>query len=202
MSEQLKTDPVKLDDISPAKERLLHVAIDLFYEKGFERTTVRDIAAKAGILSGSLFHHFKSKQEILFTAMALTTRAMGENAKEAVEGIDDPVEQLRALILSELSSIHRGSGHAAFVLVDEWRSLDEGYRDIVLAMRDESYERCWEVALEGCAQNGLLKADPRIVRQHMRGANAWTKNWFRMDGKLSLQGLADETLNSFLTISS
>lgn len=108
--------------ISPAKARIVAKAVDLFYEKGFERTTVRDIAAATGILSGSLFHHFKNKQEILYTAMAMTTRGMGERAEAAVAGISDPVEQLKALIICELSSIHREDGHAAYVLVDEWRS--------------------------------------------------------------------------------
>ncbi|NVJ70850.1 MAG: TetR/AcrR family transcriptional regulator [Alphaproteobacteria bacterium] len=185
-------------EISPAKERLLRVAIDLFYEKGFERTTVRDIAARAGILSGSLFHHFKSKQEILYTAMALTTRSMGESAEAAVQGIDDPVEQLRALVVCELNSIHRESEHAAYVLVDEWRSLDSEHREAVLALRDSSYERCWDVALEGCKARGLLKTDAKIARQFIRGALAWTRNWYRPEGELTIAGLADEVLQSFL----
>ncbi|MFC4347337.1 TetR/AcrR family transcriptional regulator [Kordiimonas lipolytica] len=185
-------------EISRAKERILKEAIDLFYEKGFERTTVRDIAARAGILSGSLFHHFKSKQEILYTAMALTTRSMGESAEKAVEGLDDPVEQLRALVLNELNSIHRESGHAAYVLVDEWRSLEPQYRDAVLAIRDGSYDACWNSALEGCAAKGLLKGDPKITRQLIRGALAWTRNWFQPDGKMTLKALADEVLTTFL----
>ncbi|NVJ97492.1 MAG: TetR/AcrR family transcriptional regulator [Alphaproteobacteria bacterium] len=200
MTEALKQLLPDVENISPAKERLLRVAIDLFYEKGFERTTVRDIAARAGILSGSLFHHFKSKQEILFTAMALTTRGMGEAAEKAVDGLDDPVDQLRALVLCELSHVHRDGEHAAYVLVDEWRSLDEEYREAVLAIRDTSYERCWAEALDGCAAAGLIKSDPRIARQLIRGANAWSKNWFQTDGKLTLTDLADEVLANFLTL--
>lgn len=184
--------------ISPAKARIVAKAVDLFYEKGFERTTVRDIAAATGILSGSLFHHFKNKQEILYTAMAMTTRGMGERAEAAVAGISDPVEQLKALIICELSSIHREDGHAAYVLVDEWRSLDEASRDKVLALRDGSYEKCWMDALEGCAEKGLLKSPPKIARQLIRGALAWTRNWYRADGDLTLAGLADEVTNSFL----
>ncbi len=184
--------------ISPAKARIVAKAVDLFHEKGFERTTVRDIAAATGILSGSLFHHFKNKQEILYTAMAMTTRGMGERAEAAVAGISNPVEQLKALIICELSSIHREDGHAAYVLVDEWRSLDEASRDKVLALRDGSYEKCWMAALDGCDEQGLLKSPPKIARQLIRGALAWTRNWYRTDGDLTLAGLADEVTNSFL----
>ncbi|WP_417452181.1 TetR/AcrR family transcriptional regulator [Kordiimonas sp.] len=184
--------------ISPAKARIVAKAVDLFYEKGFERTTVRDIAAAAGILSGSLFHHFENKQEILYTAMAMTTRGMGERAEAAVAGIYDPEEQFRALVLCELSSIHREDGHAAYVLVDEWRSLDEASREKVLSLRDGSYEKCWLRALEGCAAKGLLTSPPKVARQLVRGALAWTRNWYRPDGDLTLKGLADEVANSFL----
>ncbi|WP_286830733.1 MULTISPECIES: TetR/AcrR family transcriptional regulator [Kordiimonas] len=199
MTNAVKMNAPDVLEISPAKERILKEAIDLFYEKGFERTTVRDIAARAGILSGSLFHHFKSKQEILYTAMALTTRTMGESAEKAVEGITDPARQLRALILNELNSIHRETGHAAYVLVDEWRSLDDTYKEAVLAIRDNSYEACWDAALEGCAAKGLLKGDLRVTRQLIRGSLAWTRNWYQTDGKMTLAALADEVLATFLS---
>ncbi|TNE62554.1 MAG: TetR/AcrR family transcriptional regulator [Alphaproteobacteria bacterium] len=199
-----KTQAVSVDSvaplgpISPAKARILAVAVDLFHEKGYERTTVRDIAERTGILSGSLFHHFKSKQEILYTAMAMTTQAMGQSAEAAVTGVDDPVAQLKALILMELNSIHREDGHAAYVLVDEWRSLDPEHAAAVLKLRDGSYERCWMAALEGCADKGILKNNPRIARQLLRGALAWTRTWFRADGALTLPGLADEVCGTFL----
>ncbi|WP_417461533.1 TetR/AcrR family transcriptional regulator [Kordiimonas sp.] len=194
----MKSSAQRAQTISPAKARIVAKAIDLFYEKGFERTTVRDIAAATGILSGSLFHHFKNKQEILFTAMAMTTRDMGVRAEKAVEGITEPVAQLKALILCELYSIHREDGQAAYVLVDEWRSLDEVSREKVLALRDGSYEKCWDAALEGCDARGLLSSQPKVARQLIRGALAWTRNWYRPDGDMSLDMLADEVCGSFL----
>ncbi len=186
------------EDISPAKARILAVAIDLFYEKGFERTTVRDIAARAGILSGSLFHHFKNKQDILFTVMALTTRGMGESAEKAVEGLGEPAEKLRALILCELNHIHREGEHAAYVLVDEWRSLDEGYRQAVLELRDAHYEHCWIEALRECGGRGMLATNPKLARQLIRGATGGTKTWYRDDGPMTLSELADEILRTFV----
>ena len=58
-------------DDSP-RGRLLSAAAQLFREKGFDRTTVRDIAAAVGIQSGSIFHHFKSKEDILYSVMELS----------------------------------------------------------------------------------------------------------------------------------
>src|SRR3546814_5788897 len=47
------------------RDELLHIAAKLFAEKGFKNTTVRDIADAAGILSGSLYHHFDSKESMV-----------------------------------------------------------------------------------------------------------------------------------------
>lgn len=69
IAEQLVSDP------SSARGRLLNEAARLFRDKGYERTTVRDLAAAVGIQSGSLFHHFRTKEEILKAVMVETIRA-------------------------------------------------------------------------------------------------------------------------------
>ena len=63
-----------VSDPAGARGRLLHEAAKLFRDKGYERTTVRDLAAAVGIQSGSLFHHFRTKEEILKAVMVETIR--------------------------------------------------------------------------------------------------------------------------------
>src|SRR5690554_6288787 len=69
VAENLVSDP------ESARGRLLREAARLFREKGYERTTVRDLAAAVGIQSGSLFHHFRTKEEILKAVMVETIRS-------------------------------------------------------------------------------------------------------------------------------
>ncbi len=64
--------------------RLLRAAAHLFREKGYHRTTVRDIASLVGIQSGSLFHHFKSKEDILIQVMKETILICTEHLKTAI----------------------------------------------------------------------------------------------------------------------
>ena len=65
-------DEGQLTDPDSARGKLLQVAAHLFRNKGYERTTVRDLAGAVGIQSGSIFHHFKSKDEILRAVMEET----------------------------------------------------------------------------------------------------------------------------------
>ena len=73
----------RLTDPESARGKLLQSAAHLFRNKGFERTTVRDLASAVGILSGSIFHHFKSKDEILRAVMEETDGPSLEPPDEA-----------------------------------------------------------------------------------------------------------------------
>ncbi|MGB2249103.1 MAG: TetR/AcrR family transcriptional regulator, partial [Alcanivorax sediminis] len=91
-------------DDSP-RGRLLSAAAHLFRDKGFDRTTVRDIAASVGIQSGSIFHHFKSKEDILYAVMEEVIHFNTARLQKAVAGEVTAEGRLRALIREELQSI-------------------------------------------------------------------------------------------------
>ena len=69
---QQLVDEGQVTDPSSARGRLLSAAAHLFRLRGYDRTTVRDLGAALGIQSGSLFHHYKSKEEILKAVMRET----------------------------------------------------------------------------------------------------------------------------------
>jgi len=181
------TDPLS------AKGRLLAKAAKLFREKGYERTTVRDVAAAVGIQSGSIFHHFKSKEAILKAVMeevvVYNTFRMQTKLSHAVS----PREQVLALIMCELEAVNGVTGDAMSVLVYEWRSLSEANQHYILALRDE-YEQLWINALELAKEQGELTADTFILRRFLTGALSWTTTWFDKSGDLSIERLAEEAL--------
>ena len=116
-------DGGQLTDPESARGKLLQTAAHLFRNKGFERTTVRDLASAVGIQSGSIFHHFKSKDEILRAVMEETIHYNTAMMRASLEEATDVRERVLALIRCELQSIMGGSGEAMAVLVYEWRSL-------------------------------------------------------------------------------
>ena len=112
-------DGGQLTDPDSARGKLLQTAAHLFRNKGFERTTVRDLAGAVGIQSGSIFHHFKSKDEILWAVMQETIRYNTALMRASLEEAGDVRERVLALIRCELQSIMGGSGEAMAVLVYE-----------------------------------------------------------------------------------
>ncbi|EMP56085.1 TetR family transcriptional regulator [Marinobacter santoriniensis NKSG1] len=183
-----------VSDPEGARGRLLREAARLFRDKGYERTTVRDLAAAVGIQSGSLFHHFRTKEDILKAVMVETIRLNTALMKAAVEAADAPREKLRALVRAELESINGQTGEAMAVLVFEWRSLSPDSQSEVLKLRD-IYEALWLEVLGTLREQGDIQADPFVVRRILTGALSWTVTWYKPErGGLTLDGLTDQVM--------
>ncbi|MEX2476533.1 TetR/AcrR family transcriptional regulator [Marinobacter sp.] len=182
-----------VSDPAGARGRLLKEAARLFRDKGYERTTVRDLAAAVGIQSGSLFHHFRTKEDILKAVMVETIRLNTALMLSAMDAVHTPRDKLRALIRAELESINGQTGEAMAVLVFEWRSLSEAAQTEVLALRD-IYENLWLDVLGAVKEDGGLNAQPFVVRRMLTGALSWTVTWYRPDGGMSLDGLTDQVV--------
>lgn len=189
---QLLIDSGHITDPASPRGRLLDGAADLFREKGFERTTVRDIATVVGIQSGSIFHHFKSKEAILKELMAESVLCFTEKLKAAIDEKDLPADKLLACIKSELQfTIGDNTVAAMSVLVSEWRCLSEPSRKEILALR-EAYEQLWMTTLAEAKSVGLISGNEFIVRRFIAGAINWAPNWYDASGELTLDQLAAE----------
>jgi AcrR family transcriptional regulator len=189
----------QVTDPESPRGKLLQEAARLFRRKGYERTTVRDLANAVGIQSGSIFHHFKSKEEILRSVMEETVIYNTALLRAALDEASDLRERVLALIRGELQSIMGGTGEAMAVLVYEWRSLSEEGKAQVLALRDQ-YEEVWLGVLEEARAAGYVQNDPFILRRFLTGALSWSTTWFRPDGPMTLDSLAEEALAMIIRV--
>lgn len=190
IDEGVVTDP------DSAKGRLLREARQLFKVKGFTKTTVRDIAAAVGILSGSIFHHFPNKEDILRCVMEETIRVSLARLKSELEGVDTTEDQIRTLIRCELDAIYGREGQDFTILVSEWRSLNTASQAKVLEFR-EVYENLWHQVFNDAQAQGMSPLGGVVLRGFVRGALVDTINWYKPDGKLSLEQLAEQVYLAF-----
>lgn len=185
---QLQTIVNGMDDTPRGK--LLSAAARLFRDQGFDRTTVRDIAREVGIQSGSLFHHFPSKEDILFAVIVEVIRFNTERLRLALANKTDPVERLCGLIDAELKTIVGDTREAMSVLVYEWRCLTPEHQQQALALRDV-YEQLWMDVLEDLRGSGQLQADAFITRRLITGMTSWSSNWFDAHGSVTIEQLTE-----------
>ena len=175
-------------DESP-RGRILHAAGHLFVSQGFDKTTVRELAAQVGIQSGSLFHHFKSKDHLLEAVMVAVIELNTGRMLDALETETEPDARLRALIRCELESINGDTSEAMSLLVREWRALPTDAQARVLVLRDR-YEQLFLDAIDASACD-LVSIDPFILRRFIYGIDSVTGYWFNPGGPLSIDDLVE-----------
>lgn len=180
-----------LDD-SP-RGRILRAAAYLFRQQGYAKTTVRELAQVVGILSGSLFHHFKSKDDILLAVMYEAICYNTQRMRDAVK-LGNTTQKLRALIRAELEAINGDTGAAMAVLVFEWSSINAVQQAPLLAMR-EDYEKIWLDVLKQAHTENTIAQPPMMWRRLIGGAIAWTVTWYKPEGKQTLDDLTEMLLN-------
>lgn len=169
----------------------------LFREKGFDATSVRDIAAATGLQSGSWVYHFGTKQQILAAVM----REGLERALARIEAIDTadlpPRERFRALVRAHLDTILGPGQDFIPVLLYDWRSLEPGERPPVVALQ-KRYEAVWDRALAELQESGDWAGPTHVDRLLMFGALNWIAHWYRPRGRLAVPELAEECVRFFL----
>jgi AcrR family transcriptional regulator len=176
---------------SHARERLLAQAANLFMEFGYERTTMRNIAAATGIKLGSIAYYFRSKDEILFETMKSVIEAGEQRAFHAVRNAKSTQGKLRALIETEVNSFVNGTGA---IVIKEWRGLPAEHKASLLD-HYKAYQGLWMDVLGECYEKGLIRCRPEIARQFVRGAFAWAETWYKPEGELTLEELVDEMMS-------
>lgn len=176
---------------------LVLAAATLFRDQGYERTTVRDLGNAVGLQSGSLFYHFRSKEEILVAVMALGISRTTEQLEAALAEAATPRSKLAALFQVHLHSLLGDNQAALEVMLYEWRSVSAQARPGLIVLRDR-YEALWQQVLELAAEAGLVKQDTRLLRRTLLGSLHWSVQWFREEGELSVDQLAERMLELVL----
>jgi AcrR family transcriptional regulator len=179
------------------RSRLIRESARLFRERGFEGTSVRDIAAATGLQSGSWVYHFKTKQDILAAVMEEGLR----HSLERIEAIGAeplaPRDRLRALVRAHLETILSPGQDFIPVLLYDWRSLAPAARPRVVALQ-KRYEAVWDRVIAELHKSGDWAAPTRVDRLLMFGALNWIAHWYRRSGRLDLGELADDAVRFLL----
>jgi AcrR family transcriptional regulator len=159
------------------------LAGQLFAEKGFRATTVRDIAQAAGILSGSLYHHFDSKESIGDEILTSFLDAVLADYRRAVASSTDPREVLERIVRSTVDTLthHRA---ALMMLQNDWSYFRSQPRFGYLKEALDEIERVWVEQLDKGVREGVFRADldPRLTYRLLRDILWMPVRWHRPGG--------------------
>ncbi|NGP07403.1 TetR/AcrR family transcriptional regulator [Rhodococcus sp. 14C212] len=173
----------------------MNVAAGLFAEQGFCSTTVRQIGEAAGVLSGSLYYHFDSKETILHEILSVYFTSLMATYQELVLDDADPADVLGELMRAAFRSLE--THRAAITVVQNERSyLKQFSRFDYVAEAGAEVRRIWIQVLEDGVASGVFRSDldTAVTYRFLRDSIWVAVRWFTPSGRLSADEMADQYL--------
>jgi AcrR family transcriptional regulator len=180
---------------SERRDHLVKLAAELFAEKGFQATTVREIADEAGILSGSLYHHFDSKESIVDEVLSGYLDELLTSYRATMERGGTPRELLSELVVTAFGTLetHRA---AITVMQNDWNYLRQLDRFGYLVKAEHEVEAMWVGLLKDGAKKKVFRSDvdPKLTYRLIRDTIWVAVRWYRPGGPLTTKQIADQYL--------
>jgi AcrR family transcriptional regulator len=173
---------------------VVQLAGELFAEKGYRATTVREIADAAGILSGSLYHHFDSKESIGDEILSTFINDVLADYRAAVSSAGSPREVIEQIVRSTSRTLSRHRAALA-MLQNDWSYFAAHPRFGYLRQALGEIERTWVTQLERGQASGAFRADldPRLTYRLLRDV-LWIPAQWRVTGGYTADEVADAVL--------
>jgi TetR/AcrR family transcriptional regulator, cholesterol catabolism regulator len=179
------------------RDEILDAAAQIFSQKGFHATSMQDIAQAVSLQKASLYYHISSKQEILVDVLDRALDLLIVNMEDVMNLPLPPDEMLRRALTVYLTTIleHR---ELASVLLLEHRSLEPELHQRHIPRRDR-FERLWrDLINQGIEQGFYNCSDPAMTGRALLGVMNWSITWFRPEGSLKPEAIADQFADLFL----
>jgi AcrR family transcriptional regulator len=180
-----------VDEKATGRDRLLRTAGRLFRQKGFEATTVREIAKAAGVLPGSLHYRYATKEALLLTLMEQGITKATDAVRAAIAASQDPLQRIRLALRAHLQLLVHDDD-SIYVLLYEWRALTGEPRQSLARLRDR-YDALWDGLLYAAAGTSKLRGelDLKLVRLSLLGSLNWVAQWYSPEGQYTPDQIAD-----------
>lgn len=178
------------------RERILAVGAKLFAAKGYERTSLQEVADRLGVTKPALYYYIENKQELLYEIMSLVMDVMLADIVRIVEGGEPPDRQLEALITSYIGFFTSHPDELKIMILREDSLLPE-FRKKVNARQKEYGKYVRSIVSALLKERGGEEVDEIAVTFALLGAMNWIFHWYDPAGPITPQRLSEDFLRIF-----
>lgn len=180
--------PTDVEDIRDAvsrlkRERIIAVAVELFYYNGFNNTTLEAVAEKINVTKPFIYSHFKSKNDLLAEICSRGIRASLEVLNHVVASERSPTEKVRSLVHDFTLAVLENQ-EAIAIYMREQKHLSKNDSEVIEEMRREFDRKLCGLLDDGIATGEFAVNDVRITSLAVGGIVSWSCVWFRPHGRL------------------
>jgi TetR/AcrR family transcriptional regulator, cholesterol catabolism regulator len=181
------------ETVVDSRQEILRTAARLFQQRGYDATSMNDVAAALKLSKGGLYHHFQSKDEILFEIMNHAMEITEERVLAPVRGIADPEQRLRALIRLHIEVVLSPVDREITVMLHENHPLPPVLRKRI-NIRKKEYIHFVEnlIAEVQRARQAKGAVSPRAAAFALLGMINWIYQWYKPEGELQTHNLVPQ----------
>ena len=181
-------------EVNNRRQAIISAAIDLFYEYGYQKASVRDICRQVGLTQAAIYYHFHNKEEILFTIIELFSNQLYFTLKSCLTGHKDPVDKLRQAIFEHILSI-KTDRKGAKIIIEDKRFLSGDLQKLVKEKEKIVFNLYKDCLAELQNSGKLTDCDLTVATFGIIGMINWLYHWYNPDKGLSLEQVADQIIN-------
>jgi AcrR family transcriptional regulator len=182
------------ETVVDSRQEILRTAARLFQQRGYDATSMNDVAAALRLSKGGLYHHFQSKDEILFEIMDHAMEITQERVLNPVRSIADPEERLRALIRLHIEVVLSPRDREITVMLHENHPLPPSLRKRINARKKDYVHFVESLVAEvqnkaRQSRSAKARVSPRAAAFALLGMINWIYQWYKPEGNLQAQNL-------------
>src|SRR5437870_1149426 len=193
------------ETVTDPRQEILRASARLFQQQGYDGTSMNDVAAALKLSKGGLYHHFQSKDEILFDLMSHAMDITEEKVLKPVKAIADPEERLRRLIRLHIGVVLSERDREITVMLHENHPLSPALRkrinarkkdyihfveNLIAEVQTKAQAKVQEDAQSARGAKGTVT--PRAAAFALLGMINWIYQWYRPEGSLQQENLAQQ----------
>jgi AcrR family transcriptional regulator len=183
-------------------DHIYRVAAEIMCQKGYEATSMNDIADAVGLTKAGLYHYIHGKEDLLFEIMSFGMDMVDEDVIAPARQIADAQLRLRTVVERHCRRIMEQGG-AVTILLEEAPALTAAHQRIILNRKRAYFELVREALEQLSAEGKLRDLDPTVAAFSLFGMILWTSRWYRQGGNLTPQKAASNVvemaMNAVLT---
>ena len=178
---------------------IMETAARLICERGYEGTSMQEIAAACRMTKAGLYHHVQNKEQLLFDIMSYGMDAFEGQVLEKVRELPDPIERLRECMRLNIELVTCGFSKEVIIILHEHATLTGEARAFIDG-RKKRYVRFLEDSFSEAVRVGRARpVQPTVAAFAFLGMVLWIYKWFQPDGRLTAEQVSNEMVELLFT---
>ena len=180
------------------RQRVFEVAAEVFHRKGYDKTSMSDVATAAGLTKAGLYHHVSSKESLLYTVLDSGLDLTESYVVKPLEVIADPLERLKTMIDLHLRLVLEERNLEVTGLLHECKTLSSGDRSRINRRKKEYVKMSAKLIADVVKKYNITNIDPKLAAFALLGMLNWTYQWYKPSGSSSRDDIVRNFQQIFL----